>query len=171
MIKVSRKVIRFGSKSFKVEEETPRSHNGLETKLTKMLLGATELVEGGTELIRSEAQLMRINLHHAIYFHVAAPSELIISFSQSRHLHRPPRMSHTLTPRASACCRRVLFSDTPLQRQFRRSFVQIQTAPVPRLDVPADLPRQFWSQLSPRIRPDFSKMPDNFMSSWASADR
>ncbi|RVX68402.1 hypothetical protein B0A52_07402 [Exophiala mesophila] len=66
-------------------------------------------------------------------------------------------MSHTLTPRASACCRRVLFSDILPQRQFRRSLVQIQTAPVPKLDVPADLPKQFWPQLTPRLRPDFKK--------------
>lgn len=170
MIKFSRKVIRFGSRSFKVEEEAPRSHDGLETKLTKMLLRATELVEGGTELIRSEAQLCAstsimqfISIHSTI--------RLIISFSQSRHLYHPLRMSHTLTPRASACCRRVLFSDIHLQRQFRRSFVQIQTAPVPRLDVPADLPRQFWPQLSPRIRPDFSKMPETPMPPCSNADR
>ncbi|KAJ9617053.1 hypothetical protein H2200_000774 [Cladophialophora chaetospira] len=66
-------------------------------------------------------------------------------------------MSRPAASRMSACCWRSLFAEVQPQRQFRRSLVTLQRGPVEKLEVPSDLPSQYWSQLPTRLKPDRGK--------------
>ncbi|KIV87135.1 ribosomal protein L19 [Exophiala sideris] len=66
-------------------------------------------------------------------------------------------MSQTLTSRISTCCWRSLLAEFRPQQPLRRTLVTLQRGPVEKLATPESLPQQYWSQLSPRFRPNLSK--------------
>ncbi|OCT45841.1 mitochondrial 54S ribosomal protein IMG1 [Cladophialophora carrionii] len=66
-------------------------------------------------------------------------------------------MSKTCVSRTSACCWRSVFAEIHPQRQLRRSLATLQRGPVEKLEVPTDLPSQYWAQLPARLKPDRGK--------------
>ncbi|EXJ60771.1 hypothetical protein A1O7_04924 [Cladophialophora yegresii CBS 114405] len=66
-------------------------------------------------------------------------------------------MSRTAVSRMSACCWRSVFAEIHPQRPLCRSLATLQRGPVEKLEVPTDLPPQYWSQLPARLKRDRGK--------------
>jgi hypothetical protein len=77
------------------------------------------------------------------------------SFLQCQQLRlRLANMTPRVPPRISLCCWRTLLGDASQNPLQRRSLVTVQRGPVQKLEIPPNIPAQYWSQLPARLRPD-----------------